>query len=115
MGLHRGLGHHHLGGDLRVGQVTGDQAESLTNALRYAPGAAVRIVISVEEADRGLAVRIENDRAAGSGPALAGTGRGLVGLRERIQALGGQLIAGETGVGGWSVEARLPGSVRVSR
>jgi signal transduction histidine kinase len=38
--------------------------ESLTNALRYAPGADVRIVISVDEAERGLAVRVENDRAA---------------------------------------------------
>ena len=36
--------------------------ESLTNALRYAPGADVRIVISVDEAERGLAVRVENDR-----------------------------------------------------
>lgn len=83
--------------------------ESLTNALRYAPGAEVRIVISVDEAERGLAVRIENDRAAQNDAPLAGTGRGLVGLRERIQTLGGQFSAGTTGVGGWAVEARLPG------
>jgi signal transduction histidine kinase len=84
--------------------------ESLTNALRYAPGADVRIVISVDEAGRGLAVRVENDRAVRNDAPLAGTGRGLVGLRERIKALGGQFSAGTTGVGGWSVEARLPGS-----
>ena len=68
--------------------------ESLTNALRYAPGAEVRIVISVDEAERGLAVRVENDRAAPRDAALVGTGRGLVGLRERVQTLGGQFSAG---------------------
>ena len=83
--------------------------ESLTNALRYAPGAEVRIVISVDEGGRGLAVRVENDRAARHDSPLAGTGSGLVGLRERIQTLGGQFSAGTTGVGGWAVEARLPG------
>ena len=84
--------------------------ESLTNALRYAPGADVRIVIRVDETERGLAVRVENDRTAQHDSPLAGTGRGLVGLRERIQTLGGQFSAGATGVGGWAVEARLPGS-----
>jgi signal transduction histidine kinase len=84
--------------------------ESLTNALRYAPGAEVRILISVDEAQRGLAVRVENGRGARTDAApVAGTGRGLVGLRERIQTLGGQFSAGATGVGGWAVEARLPG------
>ena len=83
--------------------------ESLTNALRYAPGADVRIVISVDDAERGLAVRVENDHAVREHAPLVGTGRGLVGLRERIQALGGQFSAGTTGVGGWTVEARLPG------
>ena len=35
--------------------------ESLTNALRYAPGSEVRIVISVDDTERSLAVRVEND------------------------------------------------------
>jgi signal transduction histidine kinase len=83
--------------------------ESLTNALRYAPGAEVRILVSVDGAERGLAVRVENDGAAQSDAPLAGTGRGLVGLRERIQTLGGQFSAGATDMGGWAVEARLPG------
>lgn len=83
--------------------------ESLTNALRYAPGADVRIVITLDESERGLAVRVENDGPAQHDAPLAGTGRGLIGLRERIQTLGGQLSAGTTPVGGWAVEARLPG------
>ena len=83
--------------------------ESLTNALRYAPGAAVHIVISVDQGVRGLVVRVENDRGTPSDAALTGTGRGLAGLRERIQTLGGQFSAGPTLLGGWRVEARLPG------
>jgi signal transduction histidine kinase len=83
--------------------------ESLTNALRYAPGSDVRIVVSVDAAERGLAVRVENDGGAPIDPALTGTGRGLIGLRERIRTLGGQFSAGRTPQGGWAVEARLPG------
>ena len=82
--------------------------ESLTNALRYAPGSDVRIVISVDETERSLAVRVENDKTMHDDTTLAGTGRGLVGLRERIQTLGGQFDAGRTHRGGWAVEARLP-------
>ena len=84
--------------------------ESLTNALRYAPGSEVRIVISVDETERSLAVRVENDHTVHGDTTLAGTGRGLVGLRERIQTLGGQFDAGRTHHGGWAVEARLPSS-----
>ena len=83
--------------------------ESLTNALRYAPSADVRIVIRFDMAERELEVRVENDRAVQQDTALAGTGHGLIGLRERIQTLGGQFAAGTTSVGGWAVEARLPG------
>jgi signal transduction histidine kinase len=82
--------------------------ESLTNALRYAPGSEVRIVISVDDTQRRLAVRVENDSSGHADTSLAGTGRGLLGLRERIQTLGGQLDAGRTRHGGWAVEARLP-------
>lgn len=80
--------------------------ESLTNALRYAPGSEVRIVISIDE--RSLAVRVENDNTMHGDTTLTGTGRGLAGLHERIQTLGGQFDAGRTHHGGWAVEARLP-------
>ena len=82
--------------------------ESLTNALRYAPGADVHIVITVDRPPRGLSIRVENDRGTENDRLLSGTGRGLTGLRERIHALGGQVSAGPTLGGGWLVEARLP-------
>ncbi len=81
--------------------------ESITNALRYAPGAAVRVLVNGSA--KGLTVRVENDRSVQQGPDLSGTGRGLAGLRERVQELGGQLLAGPTPRGGWLVEATLPG------
>ncbi|MEV5960866.1 histidine kinase [Kribbella sp. NPDC051952] len=85
--------------------------ESLTNALRYAPGAAVRILVN--GSGRGLTVSVENDDAVREHPSLSGSGRGLVGLRERVQELGGQLVAGPVASGGWRVEATLPdGRVR---
>jgi signal transduction histidine kinase len=80
--------------------------ESLTNALRYAPGTAVRVVVS--GARRALTVSVENDRSTTEPPDLSGTGRGLTGLRERVQQLGGQLFAGPTSCGGWLVRATLP-------
>jgi signal transduction histidine kinase len=86
--------------------------ESLTNALRHAPGAEVRVAISVGEGGRSMEVRVENDLAPTGAPApraVTGTGRGLTGLRERIQVLGGQLVTGPTRSGGWVVEAHLPG------
>ena len=39
---------------------------------------------------------------------IAGVYNGLVGLRERVTELGGQLLAGRTPHGGWLVEATLP-------
>jgi signal transduction histidine kinase len=80
--------------------------ESLTNALRHAPGAPVRVLVN--GSGRALTVRVENEPSAQDGPGLSGTGRGLVGLRERVQELGGQLVARPTTRGGWLVEATLP-------
>jgi signal transduction histidine kinase len=81
--------------------------EGLTNALRYAPGSQVRVLLRADAADRVLVVRVENESAAHPLADLGGTGQGLAGLRERAQRLGGQLSAGATAQG-WVVEARLP-------
>jgi len=85
--------------------------ESLTNALRYAPGAAVRVLVN--GSGRDLIVSVENDHSIQERPSLAGTGRGLIGLWERVQELDGELVAGPISGGGWRVEATLPGDGRV--
>ncbi len=89
--------------------------ESLTNALRHAPGAEVRVLIRSEAGGRAVTVRVENDAAPNTSPlhrapVISGTGRGLIGLRERVLDLGGTFSAGPGPAGGWAVEAQLLGS-----
>jgi signal transduction histidine kinase len=81
--------------------------ESLTNALRYASGAPVRVVLRGDQ--EALIVEVVN-AASAHAPALtgAGTGNGLMGLRDRVAARGGTLDAGPTPDRGWRVSARLP-------
>jgi signal transduction histidine kinase len=91
--------------------------ESLTNALKHAPGAPVEIVIA--EADGELEVSICNGPSSGpsSGLELTGGGRGVAGMRDRVRACGGELSAGPVGPadgGGWRVLARLPLTRRAS-
>lgn len=81
--------------------------ESLTNALRHAPGAEVRVSVC-SDAHQVMSVRVENDAAPHPAAEFPGTGRGLIGLRERVLDLGGTFSAGPVRSGGWAVEARLP-------
>lgn len=82
--------------------------ESLTNALRHAPGSVVRVLVRGEPDGRALTVRVENEApAADASGRLPGGGRGLQGLRERVQELGGSFAAGPLDAGGWRVEARF--------
>lgn len=81
--------------------------ESLTNALRYAAGAPVEVVLRDEDGD--LVVEVVNGPAPrAEGLAGHGTGNGLRGLREHLAACGGRLQAGPWGDGGWRVAARVP-------
>jgi signal transduction histidine kinase len=82
--------------------------ESLTNALKHAPGAPVDIVIAGASGEVEIGVR--NGPAVGppSGLERSGGGRGLAGMRERVAACGGELDAGPAAGGGWQVLARLP-------
>ncbi|MFJ8311851.1 MULTISPECIES: sensor histidine kinase [unclassified Streptomyces] len=80
--------------------------EALSNAMRHAPGAAVRVVVAHHSAE--LVVRITNtapDRPVAPSP---GAGHGLLGMRERTAMLGGELAVGPTSDGGYEVTATLP-------
>lgn len=82
--------------------------EALSNAAQHAPGASVEVAISSSGKD----VRIEVTNAA---PAVvkeprAGDGHGLVGMRERVELLGGTLHTGPTPDGGFHVLATIPDS-----
>ncbi|WP_030243076.1 histidine kinase [Streptomyces sp. NRRL S-350] len=82
--------------------------ESLTNVHRYAAGA--RVSVAVTHTDDRVDVLVRNGRppAAPEAATGLGSGRGLVGLRERVALLGGTLEAGPTPAGGFAVTARIP-------
>src|SRR5919108_248472 len=74
--------------------------EGLTNALRYAAGAAVQVLVRGHRDE--LLVEVTNGPAAAESElAGAGLGSGLQGLRERVTTFGGTFQAGPTDDGGW--------------
>lgn len=79
--------------------------EGLTNTLRYAPGADVEV--AVEARPGALELSIVNGTPTSPARLGLGSGRGLMGLRERVAACGGRLEAGPDGEGGWSVRATI--------
>jgi signal transduction histidine kinase len=87
--------------------------EALSNAIRHAPRAAVRV--RCERVRGTLAVAVESGPGAEPRPAprsSPGRGHGLVGMRERAVSVGGSLTAGPTPDGGFHVRAELPLSAR---
>lgn len=80
--------------------------EALSNALRHAPGAGVRV--EVRHGTAAVTVRVQNGPSTGTAPATAGAGHGLVGMRERVAMLGGELAVGPRPGGGFAVSAALP-------
>jgi signal transduction histidine kinase len=81
--------------------------ESLTNVIRHARAATARIVIAYGLADVVIQIQDDGRGGDGHGPSAAG-GNGLLGMRERAAALGGELEAGPHAAGGFRVWARLP-------
>jgi signal transduction histidine kinase len=79
--------------------------EALTNAVKHAAGASVRVTVSAS--DTVLRVEVVDD---GGAPAAGahGSGRGLIGLRERLAVYGGTLTAGPRPTGGYRVLAEIP-------
>jgi signal transduction histidine kinase len=80
--------------------------ESVTNVFRHAGPATATVLLRYDES----ALRIEvADTGRGLAPAeSAGTGHGIIGMRERATAVGGTLEAGSDPGGGYRVVAVLP-------
>jgi signal transduction histidine kinase len=82
--------------------------ESLTNVGKHAPDAGTVHVLVAYDGE-GLHIRVTDDGAKRpANPAGGSGGYGLVGMRERVDLLGGRFEAGPSGYVGWSVEAWLP-------
>jgi signal transduction histidine kinase len=78
--------------------------EALTNAIKH--GKSSRAWVAIHWLDDAVELEVAND---GDGAATGdGTGRGLVGMRERVAVVGGELESGPREGGGYLVRARLP-------
>ncbi|HEX8629793.1 MAG TPA: sensor histidine kinase [Catenuloplanes sp.] len=85
--------------------------EALTNAHKHGGGApaALNLVYTADQ----LVIDVRNTPATGDGPSCApagdnGSGHGLLGMRERVAAVGGTFHAGPEPDGGFAVHAALP-------
>jgi signal transduction histidine kinase len=77
--------------------------ESLTNIRKHAREATT-VDVQIEATSNWVTVKIANDGRV----SRQGRGFGLIGLTERVQALGGRIKAGPGIDGGWVVDAALP-------
>jgi signal transduction histidine kinase len=83
--------------------------EALTNVSRHAGAASASV--HLHYTPDALSVQIDDDgkgTVTSNGTRPSGPGLGLVGMRERVSALGGRLHAGPQGGGGFQVRAELP-------
>lgn len=77
--------------------------ESLTNIARHAAAATAKI--SIDYRPDALLIRVDDD---GTATPSGDPGVGLLGMRERVTALGGSLKAAPRDEGGFTVQAELP-------
>jgi len=90
--------------------------ECLTNAVRHSQARMIEIRLSLEEnsqSTRGVQTLVldvtESDLAQPGGAVVEETsGAGLLGMRERVETLGGELVVKINEAGGLSLHARLP-------
>jgi signal transduction histidine kinase len=80
-------------------------AEALTNAAKHADASTVRVEVGIGEAGDVLQVRVRDD---GRGGVRLSDGSGLVGLGDRVEALGGRLWVQSASDAGTTVQAELP-------
>ncbi|MFC5722114.1 sensor histidine kinase [Streptomyces gamaensis] len=81
--------------------------EALTNVHKHAPGAKAVVRLAHREGE--VALQVENGPSdGGAGAGLPSGGNGLVGMRERVAALGGVFVSGATDAGGFRVSAVIP-------
>ncbi len=81
--------------------------EALTNAHKHAVGAVTLVRVAYREEE--VAVLVENGPSDGRpSPGLPSGGNGLLGMRERVTALGGGFVAGPRTGGGFRVSAVIP-------
>lgn len=84
--------------------------EALTNVHKHAAGAKTYVRVAHRGSE--IAMQVENEAPSGAvvSAGLPSGGNGLVGMKERVSALGGVFVSGPTDVGGFRVSAVIPAS-----
>jgi signal transduction histidine kinase len=80
--------------------------EALTNVTKHAGPTSVHVAIRY--GPHAVAVSVDDDGGARPVASVPGSGRGLLGMRERAEALGGTFASGPRPAGGYHVAATLP-------
>jgi signal transduction histidine kinase len=80
--------------------------EALTNTLKHA-GSGASAVVRLRYLDGEVRVDVEDDGAGAPALPMIGSGRGLAGMRERVNAYGGRVDSGPRRPSGWRVSASL--------
>ena len=78
--------------------------EGLTNALKHAGASHAQVTVRYAPDEVGIEVRDDGTDATTSD----GHGHGLIGIRERVKLYGGDMTAGTTNGGGFTLSTRLP-------
>ncbi|GHH43523.1 sensor histidine kinase [Streptomyces candidus] len=84
--------------------------EALTNVLKHDRGS--RTAVLVHHGEREITVEVGTDGSGARTGSPGGSGRGLAGLRERVDVLGGDFSAVQREGGGFVVRARIPAGGR---
>ncbi|MEV5985749.1 histidine kinase [Streptomyces sp. NPDC052051] len=87
--------------------------EALTNVHKHAAGAKTHVRLAHRSAEIAMQVENEPPPEQGAAPAagLPSGGNGLLGMKERVSALGGVFVSGPTDAGGFRVSAVIPAEV----
>ncbi|MFD7701503.1 sensor histidine kinase [Streptomyces caelestis] len=84
--------------------------EALTNVHKHAAGAKTYVRLAYRASEIAMQVENEPPPEAASSAGLPSGGNGLVGMKERVSALGGVFVSGPTDAGGFRVSAVIPAS-----
>ena len=82
--------------------------EGLTNALKHARASHAEVTVRYAPDELGIEVRDDGTGATPSDGHGPGPGHGLIGIRERVRLYGGEMTAGTSNGGGFTLSARLP-------
>ncbi|MEV4481483.1 sensor histidine kinase [Micromonospora coxensis] len=81
--------------------------EALTNVTRHARHAHA-VTVTIDQTPSAVTVEVTDDAASAAPRSAHRGGYGLIGMRERVETLGGTLLTGPRPGCGWSVRATLP-------